>query len=192
MEFKELKVEIELLEDLLGTVPKNREVFSSYLETKKPVEEKEIEAENVEDLEEKSWTGFMSDDDGLFIYNYMVKGFLKNASVSLKNQTKVKQGKSKVNAAVKILPRKIYFGKQKADGILERPLRAQTAQGPRVCLARSDIIKAGSRIKFTIQYLKGTDISEKLIKELLKYGEWQGLGQWRNSEYGTFKVLSCK
>lgn len=70
-------------------------------------------------------------------------------------------------------------------GVLERPLRAATAQGERVTLARSDTVPAGSTLVFTINVLGGS-ISEELLREWLDYGENRGLGQWRNAGYGRF------
>jgi len=77
-----MKVKIKTKTELLGTVPKDPEVYASWIETKKPAEIQENESENVEKIEEKGWTGFMKDENGLFIYEYMIKGFLKNAGLT--------------------------------------------------------------------------------------------------------------
>jgi hypothetical protein len=60
-----------------------------------------------------------------------------------------------------------------------------TAQGPRVALTRSDVIAAGSQISFNIRIIEGP-ISRPLLCDLLDYGAFQGLGQWRNGGYGSF------
>lgn len=81
LKLKKYDVVIELLEDLLGTVPKDRAVFSSYIQTKaREMMEKDAkkgvplasgeeateesigtalaeEPETIEDVEEKGWTG---------------------------------------------------------------------------------------------------------------------------------------
>ena len=79
-------------------------------------------------------------------------------------------------------------------GILERPLRAQTAQGERIALARSETIPAGSTMEFEImvlgQIMQGrTKVDfDELLTEWLNFGAWVGLGQWRGSGgYGQFE-----
>jgi hypothetical protein len=168
-------------------------VYSDYIETKKPEGLRdELEVETViENLEHKGWTGFHQDDTGLFVYDYFIKGFLKNAGNILKDGLEVKALKSKLSDFLFVFPRKIYLGgKDRADGIIERPLRAQTAQGPRVTLARSDKLDEGTEISFEIRFLPHPAINDKLIKELLEYGQYQGLGQFRNGGYGRFEIVS--
>lgn len=85
-------------------------------------------------------------------------------------------------------------GKQltEADGFLERPLRANTLQGPRVALARSEEITGDWYVDITIKVLmnnstsKGQKFDMELIENLLSYGELKGLLQWRNGGHGSF------
>lgn len=194
MEKTIINVQIELLEDQLGTVPKSKEVYTKYIATKVMPDQAEQEAEDIkEDLENSGWTTFMQDEEGLFILNYMVNGFLRNAGNCLKEQLKIKQLKSKLENFVFITPRKIRFSRngvilKECEGTLERPLRAMTAQGPRVTLAKSDIIKAGACLDFNVIILGHKEITVDTIKELFDYGELVGLGQFRNGSYGQFKV----
>lgn len=188
----ELQVHIRLLNDMWGTIPKDAEVFKTYIESKKPVDQTEDEAVDLEKLEEKGFTGFHCDDDGVFLYDYLIKGFLKNAANVLKGPMKIKAMRSKVVNYVFVSPRKIHLGMEKPDGIVERPLRAQTMQGPRVTLARSEYINAGTEIAFTVKIIENTEIKDKHIKELLEYGKYQGLGQNRGAGYGAFEVISIK
>lgn len=194
---------IALTSDLLGTVPKDPEVYRSYIETKRPENgEDDTEYLNVEKIEEKGWTGFMKDDKGLFLYSYMILGFLKNASEVLKHQIKVtktkkgeqiteglKAGRSKIDKYLFIKPRKVYLGKEAPDGVVERPLRAMTAQGPRVSLARSDYIAAGTELEFELTLLKNPELSWDIIDKLWEYGQYQGLGQWRSGGNGRFELV---
>ena len=186
---KEIEVEIELIEPMLGTVPKDPVIYKTFIESKKPEDILDEESKTVEKIEQKGWTGFHKDEQGLFIFDYMIRGFLKNAGNVLKDSLGVKNIKSKIDNQLFVFPRKIYFGKSKPDGIIERPLRAMTMQGPRVTLARSDFVAAGSRLRFVLKWFNGKDINEKIIRECLAYGELQGLGQFRNGSYGRFKVL---
>jgi len=181
---------IELTTRMLGTVTKDPEVYRTYIESKKP-EDKNGEDEylTVEKVEEKGWTGFHIDENGLFIYEYMIKGFLKNAGNVLKAAKKVAALKSKIDNFVFIAPRRIYLGQKEPDGMVERPLRAMTMKGPRVTLARSDYIKAGKMIEFEITLLQHKEVTWKLLDSLLEYGQLMGLGQFRNGGYGRFKVI---
>lgn len=184
------KYSIKLVEDMLGTVTKDPDVYKTYIESKKPESlNGEDEYLTVEKVEEKGWTGFHQDEKGLFIYNYMIKGFLKNAGNVLKDIVKIKALKSKIDNYIFINPRRIYLGKDEPDGFLERPLRAMTAQGPRVTLARSDTINAGTVIEFEITLVPHKEIKWSIIDELLEYGKLMGLGQFRNGGYGQFEVV---
>ena len=187
--FKVMPLRIILTTEMLGTVPKDPDIYKSYIETKKPEDQKEDESLTVDKIEEKGWTGFHSDEKGLFIYEYMIKGFLKQAGNVLKKQVVIKALRSKIDDQLFIIPRRIYLGQTKPDGVIERPLRAMTMQGPRVTLARSDYINAGKEIEFEISYLERGDISKKLLDTLLSYGVLCGLGQFRNGGYGRFRVV---
>lgn len=193
---------IRLLTDMLGTVPKSPEIYKDYIETKKPVTVEEDEYLTVEKIEDKGWTGFHSDDRGLFIYDYMIRGMLKNAGEVLQQGIEVEKEKKgvvskeklrgirgKIDKYVFISPRRIYLGKREPDGYVERPLRAMTMQGPRVSLARSDYVKEGLEIEFEIELIKNKEITWDIIEMLLSYGKYCGLGQFRNGSYGRFEVL---
>lgn len=184
-------VTIRLLTEMLGTVPKDREIYTSYIESKRPAGADDIESETVmEDLEEKGWTGFHSDENGLFVYDYFIKGFFKHAGNVLKDSLKTKALRSKLSDFFFISPRRIYLGKAEPDGMIERPLRAQTAQGPRVSLVRSDFMAAGTVISFDIKLIGHKEITIEILSTLLEYGQLQGLGQFRNGGYGRFEVVS--
>lgn len=174
---------------MLGTVPKSPEVYKDYIETKKPENIDEEEYLTVEKIEEKGWTGFHRGENGLFIYEYMIKGFLKHAGNVLKDQLKVKALRSKIDDYLFVAPRRIYLGKDKPDGVIERPLRAMTMQGPRVSLARSDYIAEGTQIAFTITLLPHKELTWEIIDQLMEHGRLMGLGQFRNGGYGRFEVV---
>jgi len=188
-------VKIRLLEPMLGTVPKDQEVYKRFIASKAPDPEggKE-ETETVEAVEEKGWTGFHKDEKGLFIYNYMIKGFLKAACevcMSAGALDKISAYKKWIDLVVFIDPRRIYFGKQEPDGCLERPLRTMTPKGPRVSVCRSDYIKEGTEIDFMVRILKNkAGIDQVAIEQMLDYGQYVGLGQWRGSGgYGRFEIV---
>ncbi|HDY87193.1 MAG TPA: hypothetical protein ENH82_03640, partial [bacterium] len=114
MELKEKSITIVLTEDMLGTVPKDKETYKTYIEAKKPKEVSEEETETVENLEIKGWTGFHIDDTGLFVYNYFMKGFFKHAGNVMKEILGIKAFRSKLDDFFFIYPRRIYL--QNGDG----------------------------------------------------------------------------
>jgi hypothetical protein len=191
LKMEKRKYRIVLTQDMLGTSPKDPEVYATYIESKRPQNDGngEVEADFVEKIEEKGWTGFLRDENGLFIYDYMVRGFMKNAGNVLKDAVKVKSLRSKIDNYLFVQPRRIYLGQEKPDGVVERPLRAMTMQGPRVTLARSDKVSAGKEIEFHICLIPNKEITWDLVDTLLVYGELCGLGQFRNGGYGRFEVL---
>lgn len=72
------------------------------------------------------------------------------------------------------------------DGVdaLERPLRAETMQGDRVALAKSESVPAGTKVTVTFRCERKEGLD--LVKECLDYGDKHGTGQWRNAGYGRF------
>lgn len=189
MDTRTFDLAITLTEPLLGTAPKDQEVYASYIATKAPpgVDASE-EAATTEETEERGWTGFHADDHGLFLYDYQLKGFLKEAGNALKGALGKTALKSKLERSVFVFPRRLFLGKDKPDGVLERPLRAMTAQGPRVTLSRSDYVEAGTEFsaELVLLPLHPKDVTEDVLRSILDYGQFIGLGQWRGGSYGRF------
>ena len=189
------KVTIRFTSKLLGTVPKDPEVYASYISSKAPVaDDGEQEIKTVEEIEEKGWTGFHGNGAGIFIYDYVVKGFLKAAYEACEANgvlKKIPAYKKWFDKLVFVFPRQIQLGISKPDGTLERPLRGMTAKGPGVTLTRSDYIDKDRTIEFDLVLLKNSKgITWEAINECLGYGELVGLGQWRGSGgYGRFEVV---
>ncbi len=215
----ERNVSLTFIEPLLGSIPKSKEVYAAFIEKKKrealekrkekleamgvegrdaagtvELAQQEVEAETIQETEERGWTGFHSDEKGLFLYDYSIKGFFKETANVLKDGLNEKNVKSKLDNLFFIFPRRVPIllggGEQALEphGVLERPLRAMTMQGPRVTLARSDYVRAGCGVKFTIKFIESPALKkmDALIEECLKYGELKGLGQFRNGSYGRF------
>ena len=191
MEKREYKIKLET--EILGTVAMDPEIFKRFIESKKPKEKNdENEAETVEKMELKGWTGFHKDENGLFIYEYMIKGFLKHAGNVQKDILKIKALRAKIDDFVFVEPRRISLGQDKPDGVLERPIRVMIPLGPRVSLVRSDYVEAGKVITFRLKLLPHKEITWKVLDDLLKHGELMGLGQFRNGGYGRFKVIESR
>ena len=192
MKFDVYDVAIELIEPMLGTIPKDPEVYARYIASKAPspdVGQDEVDADTVKKLELSGWTGFHEDENGLFLYNYAILGFMKEAGNILKDQLGVRNLRSKIDMFVYVEPRRVRIPGQ-VVGVLERPLRAMTAQGPRVALARSDYVEAGTQLHFQLKILKNKEVTPEIIRRVLEFGTLKGLGQFRNGSYGRFKVVS--
>jgi hypothetical protein len=199
------RVKLTLLEDMLGTVSKDKEIYTSYIATKRaaaggdPLSGAHLnqELETVVEVEEKGWTGFHMQDGKPLIYNYVCRGFFKDACGMLRRadgtlSKKLTAYKKVIDGLVFVRPRRIFLnvpeGTFDEDGNLpvnERPLRGQTAQGERVALARSDYVPAGTTLTFDVRVLG--QVSFNLLTEWLSYGEDRGLGQWRNGGWGAFE-----
>lgn len=203
MQIERIPIQFNFIEPVLGSLPADPDVYTKYIASKAPApwqqDEEVVAAEEAAIKEdsgrmEKGLTVFAQDENGLFFYDYHVKGFIKEAGNTMKETVKIKNLRSKIDNYLFIQPRRIYLRRPdgshvtEEDGILERPLRAQTMKGPRVSLAASEKINLPVCLQFTIEVLEnGKDVSWKVIRELLDYGRYKGLGQWRNGSWGRFK-----
>lgn len=202
MKYTEKKFRLTGTDSLLGSCPANQEVFTEFLvgKTKTPEEKQAAlaDVENIDENLEKGTTVFYRDKDGgLILKGYQVKGFLKAAAKALKDQLNLKSYLSKTDTFVFIMEKDIPLmrdGKQimEPDGYLERPLRCETAQGPRVSLAKSEEVNAPWYIDVTIRVVenagtaKSAPIDMDMVESFLDYGFLSGLLQWRNAGHGTF------
>lgn len=193
---------------ILGSISMNKQIYTDFIRTRAEKQKAPIDAQknaeedvdNVTEMDEKGITGFYRDADGNIILKaYQIKGFFKDAARALKDQIKLTSHVSKVDNYVFLKERDIQLLKdgkpiKEADDFLERPLRAETAQGPRVALAKSEIVNEGWTLEFTVKVVenKGTAksvaMSMDVVRSLFEYGEMKGLLQWRNAGYGSFEL----
>lgn len=194
-----MKVKITLIEEVLGSSPSNEELLATYIASKAPTDEltseeiDNIKAQNAEDR----ITIFPHQADGTpFIYDYQIKGMLKDSCKALAAAGKagypggkacagLKAYKKLIDGLIFVSPREIPYN---LNGMrmdyCERPLRASTPQGERVSIAKSETVPAGSTIEFEITCLDPK--LEDMVRECLDYGKLRGLGQWRNSGKGRY------
>lgn len=191
MKLFEKTYKLTFTDELLGTLPGNKEIFADFVAKK--AETLEEESDNIPDVDEtleKGTTVFPRTEDGKpFIYDYQLRGFFKEACKFLKKvegtrSSKEKAYKQKVDGLIFIKDRQNVIDINGDIGICERPLRASTPQGDRVALSRSESIPAGSTVTFTVQCMIENDL--KLVEEWLEYGELHGTGQWRNGGKGRY------
>lgn len=196
------KYKIETLTKLLGTASGNPELYREYIQSKAP-DPKDADDEletcphnHVMDPNEewsKAITGFHRHPKGrgLVIYDYQIMGFIKNAANVLKdnlNSKGIKNCRSKVNQFVTVFPRRTLIADE-PDGVEQRPLRAQTQQGPRVTLAASEFLEPPVEFEIILGLINNKEISWGVINTLWRYGEVRaGLLQNRNSGYGKFRA----
>jgi len=185
------KLSVELISPLLGSQP-SKDVASEYLAKKAGFDSlPEAELETLPDALDKGTTVFHKDAAGNpILWAYQVKGFLKNGGQVFNGRVTggIKNLRKKVGDYVFVTPPQIKLlnGKGAPDITYnERPLRAQTPQGERVALARSEQIDAGAHFSCGITVIEDV-IGESVLRELLDYGYYQGLGQWRGGGYGQF------
>lgn len=201
MKIDTYKLKVIFLTEVLGGQP-DREVATRFLTGKATEAGVEVPPEELDTLAEtleKGTTTFHHQPDGTpILWDYQVKGFLKEAGRVLNGKadgkfTMPKAMRSKVDSLVFISPRQIKLNLPNGGEMtyLERPLRAETAQGPRVALARSEMLPIGTWFECGISVIVG-DITENVLRELLDYGYYKGLGQWRNGRWGSFSYTLTK
>jgi hypothetical protein len=196
----EYKLKIIFTEPMLASSPANPEVYKEFIASRKQDElpKDEMETLPADKQELAGWSVFHRDDNGLFVFDYHVRGFLKEAAISMVGKDKdkgVPAVRSKIDRWLFVFPRRIYLhgtnghAITKPDDVLERPIRAMTMQGPRTSLKRSDVVSEGSWLEATIKVLPlgERELNSKLIVSCLDYGEFCGLGEWRTGSYGRFK-----
>ncbi len=190
---KKLSVRLEFVSPILGSSPADTEIYSNYIASNAPDAkslQEEIQDSSSQEVEEKKMTVFFKDAEGNpFIYDYIIKGFFKNACKAMKQTDgsitgKLSNYKGKIDNNIFIVERRIPFKFEGDMSVLQRPLRADTAQGPRVALSSSEMIPAGAVIEFSMYIL--TDELANYVKEWLDYGILNGICQWHNGGYGRF------
>jgi len=204
MKTETIKILATFTEPLLGTASANPAIQEEFIASKAPTasQAEEVAAVSVAESIAKATTIFPRDDDGLFLWDYQVRGFLKEA-IGVLAELGEAPGLSKwtykraVDALVFVSPRKCRLLDQnlslvtRADGTEQRPIRCTTMQGDRVALASSERLPAGTRIAFSVTLISGGEkaklkVSRELLIEALNFGALRGLGQWRNGSFGRF------
>lgn len=226
-----VKVKMTFLEPLLGSSPSNPSILTEFVidktvpdavkrEEAKVLEDrvksgavtadaaKEEATETAEEKIEKQTTVFPKDDTGLFLWNYVFKGALKewcdsarDLNVKIKGVEVPYRFKGAVDKYVLVAPRRIYLrdasGKiiPKATALFERTMRVETMQGPRTCLARSEQLPPGTNLEVTfLLHLPETKpgrkttafLNREWLEWLFSWGSEHGFLQWRSGEYGKF------
>jgi hypothetical protein len=198
---KKIDVLVEFIDPLLGTASANQNIHRDYIASKAPdaqTIEEEVEAVGVEEFIDKQMTVFprflAGEKNALkpFLWAYQMKGFFKESAKALRrfdsSDTKgVQAYKQRIDTTMFVRPKRILLELPEGELLTDcqRPLRASTPQGERVCLADSEQAPAGTRMRFSLVFFDSELIP--MAYECLEYGAWHGIGQWRNSEHGAFR-----
>lgn len=196
-----MKVRITLVEEMLGTKAANPDVFADYIASKHPSgTPQRDELENAEHREEAGTTVFHRSGGVIGMYDYQIKGFFKDACGAMNRfdakhrngMEKLTAYKTKIDGCIFVRPRfiPIQLPEGVKVGVCERPLRADTAQGPRVSVCRSETVPVGSVMEVEVDIFSRE--LEPHVELWLNYGKLRGLGQWRNSGKGAFKWEEVK
>lgn len=184
------RVTLHFTEPILGS-QSTKDVTTEFISKRAGFATPEDELDALPEALERGTTVFHRNPKGQpMLLDYHVKGFLKEVGRIL-NKRIVVNGKpllnlrNKVGNDVFVSPRQIPLKFSGKITYNERPLRAETAQGPRVALARSEQIEDAS-IEFGLTVYPG-EITEEVLRDLLDYGFDQGLGQWRTAGWGRFR-----
>lgn len=140
-----------------------------------------------------------------FFWNYQIRGMFKDSCgllsrASYGESAGLKAYKKVIDGGVFVFPRRLaiktapYYITDEGDFIpcdptalqvLQRPLRIQDQKGERTAIAASEVVPAGSRIKFGVAVTDTKFMAG--VYEWLNYGSEHGLGAWRNSGKGIFR-----
>lgn len=190
---KEMKVKIEFINPILGTASANPDIHREFIASKAPdaiTREEEVAAVGVDEVERKEMTVFPRTEDGTpHLWDYQIRGFFKHACSMMKivtgsKSSKIKAYKKYIDGLVFVNERKIPLVFSGDIDNLQRPLRGQTAQGERISLANSEMLPAGTTCEFTVRVLEDSLLDT--VREWLDYGQYNGIGQWRNAGMGAF------
>ena len=192
MNTKEYGLKVTFTESVLGTQPQ-KDVATEFI-TSKAVDENgnlpEDELMRLPEALEKGTTAFFHDPTtgAPLMCDYQIKAFLKETGRTFNGLRGVKNLRNKIDNLVFVEPRWVELHLPDGGKITycERPLRAETAQGPRTGLARSEELPAGTWFECKVVVYDGGNISEPLLRDLLDYGKRKGYLQWRNGGHGRF------
>jgi hypothetical protein len=190
-----MKIRLTLTEEMLGTKAANPDVFADFIASKHPSgTPQRDELDKADHREEAGTTVFHRENGQPGIYDYQIKGFFKDAAQAVNRfdkelrdgMEKLTAYKTKIDGCIFAEPRFIVFNLPPGGsvGICERPLRAETAQGPRVSVVRSETVPAGTTLDFQLDVLDSS--LKRWVQLWLNYGRRRGIGQWRNSGRGRF------
>jgi hypothetical protein len=159
----------------------------------------ELPPENIE----KGTTVFRrSKNGGLILTDHMLRGYLKEAAQAMGDSNGKSWGlvqkidkwifiTDKAGRPIRQLPimRDGTGQVMTPDSTYQRPLRAQTAMGPRVTLASSEQVDPPCYVEFHVTVLPMAEsekhkLDEATLRKFFGYSQFQGIGQFRSGSFG--------
>ena len=146
-------------------------------------------------------TVFPADARGLHLWDYQFKGMLKAAAKATGARVAGRKAATTASAASEIQTKLWVFsstgdrvipltrdGKRiaAADDLLSRPIRAETPRGPVVTVTTSEVLYPPIEADLLVLGIRGGRITRDILTELLSFGAFEGMGQWRSSGLGRF------
>ena len=210
--WKLFDLEMRFRDRLMGGIPKNPDLIGDWLKARMPSDSaivnrraagetissvetlaKEVE-ETIEAVEERAWTGFQTDDNGLFVRQDHVKAHLKDCANVLRGMAEVTAFRSKLADRVFPEPPRIYLHVDSTtDDIVqaptdywEHPVHVMTPRGKRSALKRTDYVEQ-PMIRLNLRVLDDGVISEKHLRDILEYGAVHGFGAERGLGNGQYE-----
>lgn len=137
-------------------------------------------------------TGFKRDLNGAaLLQSYQMIGFLKEAANALGPALGEQRLSRRVESLVFVQPRDILLVIPDGETVtlLDHrkrisPGRGHDRRGGSTILVRSEQVPMGTKAECTLVIYP--DFDEATLRELLNYGAYRGIGQWRSAGYGTF------
>jgi hypothetical protein len=148
-----------------------------------------------EDLENHV-TGFLRVRGEPVLHHHVIKGFFKETAGHLRRDkegewAKVPAYKEVITGQAFVWPTNIAIqmpeGSSPTLARFPRPLQTNGPQGRRTAVAVSEYVPRRSQLTFLLQVLAHKVLTEELLRELLDYGYYMGLGQYRGASYGAFE-----
>jgi hypothetical protein len=204
---KNIRIRIRFLDPILGMSPSDENLYLKYIASKNPDPDFDPadELEAIIGEESSTITVFPRNNAGEpCFFDYQLRGFFKESCSMLARSNGVDENGKKsrkkavtlsgmetaykklVDGNIFVYPRKVPICYEGDMSLCQRPLRASTPQGERITLACSEEIPEGAVIEFDVKIMRDHDVD--LVAEWMAYGEYHGMGQWRNSGKGRFMV----
>ena len=217
--YERYRVTLKIREKLFGGVPKNPDLIEAWVKARTGYDDELTKAQTKEALETQTeeiaagsgmWTGFASDDVGIFLHTRNVKAMFRESSTLL-GITQKKRGSKQIiqhgfevkgcvvkNSKLATSESHVYFMKDDnilavPDGSEEGPIHVMTAQGPRTALKRQDFVEE-AMLAFDVWILKTESaekrhLGEKDLHHMLTHAQENGLGASRSQGNGKFDVI---
>ena len=189
-------VTLQFRDRIVGGIPKSKEMIEGWLTAR---DKPELIDQTVQEMGnqlnetiETMWTGFKSDDEGLYIEGRQIKAMFKEAANIIRRAIGFDGFmRARVAEKVFITPDRVHLGVKEPTGWEEKPIHVMTRQGPRNALKRYDYVDQ-PRITFRIRVLDDGTITEEHLRALLDYAQEGGLGADRGQGMGKFDVVEFK